>query len=186
MLLLVIALIVPALGARPGFHSTGTLEWRDCGVGDTWISVKQFNINPSPIVIPGDMTVSLEGAITHNLADQVSLDVLFEKSLLGRFTKVPCKNDVGTCHYTDPCHFLKVFENQGTCPPQLTANGLPCTCPFSPDKLHMPPSKFTVTNISDAWKFLANGEYHVKITMNDKHTNQLRACMETYLTIGVK
>ncbi|XP_067675205.1 ganglioside GM2 activator-like [Haliotis asinina] len=186
MLLLVVALIVPALGARPGFHSTGTLEWRDCGVGDSWISVKQFNINPSPIVVPGDMTVSLEGAITHKLEDQVSLDVVFEKSLLGRFTRVPCKNDVGTCHYTDPCKFLKVFEDKGTCPPQLTANGLPCTCPFSPDKLHMPPSKFTVTSISDAWKFLASGEYHVKITMNDKHTKQIRGCMETYLTIGVK
>ncbi|XP_048258462.1 ganglioside GM2 activator-like [Haliotis rufescens] len=185
MLLLVVALIVPALGARPGFTDTGTLEWRDCGVGSSWVSVNKFDITPSPIKLPGDMTVTLEGAINHNLADQVTLDVIMEKSLLGIFTNVTCVNDVGTCHYTDPCHFLNTFKSRGTCPPQLVANGLPCTCPFSPDKLILPPSKFTVTNISDAWKILADGEYHVKLTLNDKTTQQLRGCVETYIVIAV-
>ncbi|XP_071114250.1 ganglioside GM2 activator-like [Haliotis cracherodii] len=194
MLLLVVALIVPALGVRPGFHSTGSLEWRDCGVGDSWVSVKQFDIQPSPIKLPGDMTVSLDGTISHDISDQVTLDVVMEKKLLGRFVKVPCQGSlgstslllrfisVGICHYTDPCHFLNTFKQQGTCPPQLTANGLPCTCPFSPNKLHLPPSKFTVTN---AWRFLIDGELHIKITMDDKHTKQLRGCFETYLNIDV-
>ncbi|XP_048258343.1 ganglioside GM2 activator-like [Haliotis rufescens] len=182
MLLLVVALIVPALGARPGFTDTGTIEWRDCGVGDSWVSVKQFDITPTPIKLPGDMTVTLDGTINHDLSDQVTLDVLIEKNLLGLFTRVGCIKDVGTCHYTDPCHFLDTFKNRGTCPPQLTANGLPCTCPFSPMKLHLPPSKFTVTSIGDFWKLiLDDGELHVKITMNDKRTNQLRGCVEAYL-----
>ncbi|XP_048258463.1 ganglioside GM2 activator-like [Haliotis rufescens] len=88
-------------------------------------------------------------------------------------------------HYTDPCHFLNFFNPRGTCPPQLTANGLPCTCPFNPDKLQLPPSKFTVTSIRDTWKFLADGEYHVKLTLNDKTTQQLRGCVETYIVIAV-
>ncbi|XP_048258461.1 ganglioside GM2 activator-like isoform X2 [Haliotis rufescens] len=153
MLLLVVALIVPALGARTGFTDTGTIEWRDCGVGDSWVSVKQFDISPTPLKLPGDITVSFDGTISHDIADQITLDVLMEKKLLGTFIMVPCQINVGTCHYTDPCHFLNTFKSRGTCPPQPTANGLPCTCPFSPDKLHLASSKFTVTGISDAWKF---------------------------------
>ncbi|XP_071114470.1 ganglioside GM2 activator-like [Haliotis cracherodii] len=186
MLLLVVALIVPALGARTGFTDTGSLEWRDCGVGDSWVNVTTFDITPTPIKVPGDMTVTLDGTISHDLTDQVTLDVLMEKKLLNIFTRVPCQGSVGTCHYTDPCHFLDTFKNRGTCPPQLTANGLPCTCPFSPKALHLPPSTFTVTGISDAWKFaLVDSEFHVKISMNDKQTNQLRGCVETYLIIDV-
>ncbi|XP_046573245.1 ganglioside GM2 activator-like isoform X1 [Haliotis rubra] len=190
MLLLVVALIVPALGARPGFTSTGNLEWRDCGIGDSWMSVKKFDISPNPVVLPGDITVTLEGEITHDLANQVTMDVLMEKKLLGTFIKVPCTTtggSVGTCHYTDPCHCLNFFKHSGTCPPFLTANGLPCTCPFNPDKLSLPASKFTVTGINRAWKLvLEDSEYHVKITVNEKPSGQLRGCLEVYLNINVK
>ncbi|XP_071114306.1 ganglioside GM2 activator-like [Haliotis cracherodii] len=185
MLLLVLALTVPAFGVRPGFQSTGTLEWRDCGVGDSWVSIHQLNASPSPIKLPGDFMVSLDGTITHNLADELTLDVLLEKAMLGRYTKWPCVHDVGTCHYTDPCHFLNRYLNRAYCPPQLTANGIPCTCPFNPDRLHMPPTRFTASSISDNWKFMASGDYHVKITLNDKHTKQLRGCVEAYLIIEV-
>ncbi|XP_067674217.1 ganglioside GM2 activator-like [Haliotis asinina] len=187
MLLLLVTLVVPALGARPGFTSTGNLEWRDCGVGNSWMSVSKFDISPNPVLVPGNMTVTMEGAISHDLADQVTMDVLMEKKLLGRFTKVPCTGVVGTCHYTDPCHFLNTFKQSGTCPPQLTANGLPCTCPFNPDKLNLPASKFTVTGIAGDWKaVLEDSEFHVKITVNDKKDGQLRGCMETYINIDVK
>ncbi|XP_048258458.1 ganglioside GM2 activator-like [Haliotis rufescens] len=185
MLLLVVALIVPALGARPGFTDTGTIEWRDCGVGDSLVSVKQFDISPTPLKLPGDITVSFDGTISHDIADQITLDVLMEKKLLGTFIRAPCQGNVGTCHYTDPCHFLNTFKQLGTCPPQLTAKSLPCTCLFRPMKLHLPPSTFTVTCINNVfWKTVLNdGEFHVKITMNDKRTNQLRGCVEIYLVI---
>ncbi|XP_046573244.1 ganglioside GM2 activator-like [Haliotis rubra] len=190
MLLLVVALIVPALGARPGFTSSGNLEWRDCGIGNSWMSVKKFDISPTPLVVPGDMTVTMEGEITHELEDKVTMDVLMEKKLLGNFIRVPCYGttaSVGTCHYTDPCHFLNTFKQSGTCPPQLTANGLPCTCPFNPKKLSLPASQFTVTAINGAWKLvLDDSEFHVKITVNEKPSGQLRGCVEVYLNINVK
>ncbi|XP_071114209.1 ganglioside GM2 activator-like [Haliotis cracherodii] len=183
MLLLVVALIVPALGARPGFTDTGSLEWRDCGFGDSWVSVKQFDITPLPIKLPGDMTVSLEVEIKQYLSDQFTMDVFIEKKLLGIFIKVPCFHDLGTCHHTDPCNILYTLQQQGSCPPQLSAYGLSCICPFSPKTHHMPPTRFTVS-ISDAWRIFIDGEFHIKITMHDKMTKQLRGCVETYLEIA--
>ncbi|XP_071096639.1 ganglioside GM2 activator-like [Haliotis cracherodii] len=184
MLWLLLVFNVPALGVRPGFHSTGNLEWRDCGVGDSWVSVKQFDVSPSPVTLPGEFTVSFVGTITHSIRDDVTMDVLMEKELLGSFVKEYCIQDFGTCHYTDPCHFFNIYRQQGICPPQLTANGIPCTCPFNPDQLHMPPTKFSIFNISAIWKYLLSyGNYYLKITLNEKRTHQLRGCFETYLVL---
>ncbi len=66
------------------------------GVGAHWVGFKSFDITPTPIKIPGDMFVSLDGSIAHHLQNQVDMDVLMEKELLGQFTTVPCKSDVGT------------------------------------------------------------------------------------------
>lgn len=67
-----------------------------------------------------------------------------------KFSKIlNCSN------YDNPCEFLSAFETSGTCPAQLAANGLPCTCPFNPSTINLPPSLFHVTHLNTAWSILA-------------------------------
>lgn len=51
----------------------------------------------------------------------------------------------------NPCEFLSAFETSGTCPTQLTSHGLPCTCPFNPSAINLPPSVFHVRHLDPAW-----------------------------------
>ncbi|XP_067660754.1 uncharacterized protein [Haliotis asinina] len=183
MLLVVLLFVVPVQGVRHGFQASVFTEWKDCGVGDSWVSVNQFDFRPDSFDIHLEFTTSFDATITHSIADQVTLDVLIEKKLLGRYTRVPCMGDFGSCHYTDPCQFLNKFKQHGTCPVQLTANGIPCTCPFNPDRLLMPMTKFSIYNLRSPWKyFLSNADYYLKITINEKRDQQLRGCFEAYLS----
>ena len=68
--------------------------------------------------------------------------------------------------YDNPCEFLSAFKTSGTCPTQLEANGLPCTCPFNPTNINLPPSVFHVTQISAAWQWIAS----VSLNVLKKHT----------------
>ncbi|XP_046558990.1 ganglioside GM2 activator-like isoform X1 [Haliotis rubra] len=168
MLLVVLLFIALAQGVRSGFQQSDFTKWRDCGVGDSWVSVKQFDFRPDPFFTNLEFTTSFDAIITHSIADQVTMDVLVEKQLLGRYTKVPCTSDMGTCHYTDPCHFLNAYNQHGTCPPQLTANGIPCTCPFNPDKLSIPMTKFSLNRMRGLWRdIFYDAEFHLKITINE-------------------
>lgn len=64
---------------------------------------------------------------------------------------------VATTHsiYDNPCEFLSAFETSGTCPTQLETHGLPCTCPFNPLNIDLPPTLFEVTHLNTAWQVLA-------------------------------
>ncbi|ESO89284.1 hypothetical protein LOTGIDRAFT_106327, partial [Lottia gigantea] len=117
--------------------------------------VSKFDITPSPIKVPGNLRVNLDSKITHQLENAVTMDVVFEKELLGVYTKVVCVKSVGTCHYDDPCHFLNSFNGPKGCPKELAQNGLPCTCPFKAQAIKLPNTEFVVTSVSSAWSFLA-------------------------------
>ncbi|XP_055955204.1 ganglioside GM2 activator-like [Patella vulgata] len=183
--LILVAFLSTTLAVRPGFIGSGNLEWRDCAnSADSWVSISKFDISPKPIPLPGDMVVELNSDLSHLLKDAVGMDVVIEKELLGQFTKIVCVKNVGTCHYDDPCHFLNVFKTDAGCPKQLSDNGLPCTCPFNPLAINLPPSTFTVTKINSAWGFLATGTYRIKVTVTEKATSTVRGCLEAYLNIA--
>ncbi|XP_046558998.1 ganglioside GM2 activator-like isoform X2 [Haliotis rubra] len=153
---------------------------------DTWVLSPQLEINPSPIKLPGDIIVSFDGFITHDISDNIVMDILMEKGRLnGGWTKVPCVNNLGTCNYNYPCSFLNSFKQNGMCPVQFITNGIPCSCPFKPGRFHMAPTKFTVSSLSSYWLLILDGNFHVKITITDKQSHQLRGFVETYLNITI-
>jgi hypothetical protein len=53
--------------------------------------------------------------------------VLIEKSILGKYIKLPCIDNVGSCYYDDLCQLLNQISQ---CPDPLVAAGIPCQCPF--------------------------------------------------------
>lgn len=57
-------------------------------------------------------------------------------------------------NYDNPCELLSTYETSGTCPVKLEAHGLPCTCPFNPSTINLPPSVFHMTHLNRAWSLL--------------------------------
>lgn len=58
-------------------------------------------------------------------------------------------------YYDNICDWLSLFETSGTCPTQLVVHGLPCTCPFNPSTINLPPSLFHVTHLNTEWLIVA-------------------------------
>lgn len=53
--------------------------------------------------------------------------------------------------FDNPCELFSAFGNSGNCPVQLAAHGIPCTCPFNPTTIDLPPSVFVVPHIDAGW-----------------------------------
>lgn len=55
-----------------------------------------MSLSPSPAVLPGDITVGMQGTVHHNFGSDVRMRVTMQKQLLGQWTMVPCANKVGS------------------------------------------------------------------------------------------
>ena len=88
---------------------------------------------------------------------------------------IPVATDIGykteSGGSDNPCEFLSAFKTSGTCPPQLTSHGLPCTCPFNPSSINLPPSVFEIAQINTAWQWLATVSHYFS---NVKKVNYYR------------
>ncbi|XP_078313193.1 ganglioside GM2 activator-like [Crassostrea virginica] len=151
--------------------SEATFTWWDCVPATTthpYVTFTKMDISPSPAVLPGNITASVQATVHHNFGRDVKMVVKMDKKLLGAWTKVPCAHNVGSCNYDNPCEFLSAFQTSGTCPPQLEAHGLPCTCPFNPENINLPPSVFQA-KLNTAWEWIATGEFRVEAEMIHGH-----------------
>ncbi|XP_041354105.1 ganglioside GM2 activator-like [Gigantopelta aegis] len=190
LVLLLVAVFSQSLAQH--WTDTGNIKWRKCGTSHDWVHVTKFDIEPKPVLLPGTISVTLEGDISHRLGHQVTMDIIVEKQLLGTWVRVPCTGthyNVGTCHYTDPCNYLRTFERDGQCPPQLQNNGIQCTCPFDPKQLRLTRAGFHIGAVTHGFEgFLRdNNEYQVTIKLNDKHNADVeRMCIQARVHINVR
>lgn len=61
----------------------------------------------------------------------LQLNVTVEKEVAGFWVRVPCVEQLGSCHYQDACALLDELTPPGQdCPPPLSVYQLPCRCPF--------------------------------------------------------
>lgn len=59
------------------------------------------------------------------------LNLTLEKEVAGLWVKIPCVEQLGSCHYRDACDLLSRLIPPGQdCPEPLHTYGLPCRCPF--------------------------------------------------------
>lgn len=57
--------------------------------------------------------------------------MILEREVAGFWVKVPCVEELGSCHYPDVCDILDQVIPPGLdCPEPLRTYGLPCHCPF--------------------------------------------------------
>ncbi|KAM3866934.1 coiled-coil domain-containing protein 69-like [Diretmus argenteus] len=110
-------------------------DWKNCGQPDAPAVLKTLKLSPDPITIPGDLTAVASGSTSVVLSAPLSVNVTMEKEVAGFWVKIPCLEELGSCHYRDACDLLDQLIPPGQdCPEPLHTYGLPCHCPFKAKK----------------------------------------------------
>ncbi|XP_028315550.1 ganglioside GM2 activator [Gouania willdenowi] len=139
-----------------------SFDWNNCAGPDAPAVLKSLSVAPDPILIPGDVTASASGSTTVELKAPLSVNVTLEKEVAGIWVKVPCLENLGSCHYEDGCDILDQLIPPGQdCPEPLHSYGLPCHCPFKTGSYSLPQSNFFLPKL-DLPYWLTNGNYRVQ------------------------
>ncbi|KAM9741421.1 ganglioside GM2 activator [Menidia menidia] len=137
-------------------------DWKNCGQPDAPAVLRTLALTPDPISIPGDLTAAASGTTAVELAAPLSLNVTLEKEVAGFWVRVPCVEELGSCHYGDACAVLSQLTPPGQdCPEPLHSYGLPCRCPFKAGSYSLPQSQFYLPHV-DLPYWLTNGNYRVQ------------------------
>uniref|UniRef100_A0A8C7YHW2 Ganglioside GM2 activator n=1 Tax=Oryzias sinensis TaxID=183150 RepID=A0A8C7YHW2_9TELE len=179
-------------------------DWKNCWKPDAPALLKSLTVSPDPIAIPGQLTAAASGSTSVELEAPLSLNVTLKKEVAGIWVKVPCLDDLGSCHYPDACDLLDQLIPPGQdCPEPLHTYGLPCHCPFkavspaaarappaplpAPDPLlppqglySLPQSDFYLPNV-DLPYWLTNGKYTVQGVLGVP--GQELGCLEVALSV---
>ncbi|XP_027865464.1 ganglioside GM2 activator [Xiphophorus couchianus] len=137
-------------------------DWKNCGQPDAPAVLKSLTVSPDPINIPGSLTAAASGSTLVELASPLSVNVTMEKEVAGFWVKIPCLEQLGSCHYKDACEILNQLIPPGQdCPEPLHTYGLPCHCPFKAGSYSLPQSQFYLPYM-DLPYWLTNGNYRVQ------------------------
>ncbi|XP_078317422.1 ganglioside GM2 activator-like [Crassostrea virginica] len=148
-----------------------SVTWKDCVPASTfhpYITFTSICMSPSPLVIPGNITVGVQATIHHHFGTDVRMVVKMDKLMLGQWTKIPCSESVGSCHYDSVCDFVSTYMNLWGCPTQLEQHGINCTCPFNPSSIDLPPSVFGA-KVNSRWQWIMTGRFRVQAEMIHGH-----------------
>ncbi|KAF7707461.1 ganglioside GM2 activator [Silurus meridionalis] len=156
-------------------------SWENCGKADDPAVMKSLSLSPDPINIPGDLTASAAGTTSVALVSPVSLNVTLEKEVAGFWVKVPCLEELGSCHYPDACDILDQLIPPGQdCPEPLHTYGLPCHCPFKAGDYSLPQSVFSLPKVELPF-WLTNGQYRVQGVLGN--LDKELGCLKVTLTL---
>ncbi|MBZ3884193.1 Ganglioside GM2 activator [Sciurus carolinensis] len=155
----------PAAPARIGLNrpsQLGSFSWDNCDEGKDPAVIKSLMLEPDPIVVPGNVTVSVEGKTSVPLTSPQKVELTVEKEVAGFWVKIPCVEQLGSCTYEDFCDVLSNLIPPGEpCPEPLHTYGLPCHCPFKEGTYSLPKSDFTVPDLElPSW--LSTGNYRIE------------------------
>lgn len=166
-LLIILGLLLagPAAPARIGLKrlsQLGSFSWDNCDEGKDPAVIKSLMLEPDPIAVPGNVTVSVEGKTSVPLTSPQKVELTVEKEVAGLWVKIPCVEHLGSCTYEDVCNVLDTVIAPGEpCPEPLHTYGLPCHCPFKEGTYSLPKSDFTVPDLElPGW--LSSGNYRIK------------------------
>lgn len=119
--------------------------------------------------------------ISSSLFTPHQLNVTLEKEVAGFWVKVPCLEEMGSCHYQDACDILNQLIPPGQdCPEPLHTYGLPCHCPFQAGSYSLPQSDFYLPHM-DLPSWLTNGNYRVEGVLGSQ--DQELGCLKIALSL---
>lgn len=60
------------------------------------IKFTKLDVSPKPVILPGDMFVSLDSSVGLQIPTDAKMNVTIEKRLFNHWQVMPCHNDAGT------------------------------------------------------------------------------------------
>lgn len=140
----------------------GSFSWDNCDEGKDPAVINSLTVQPDPIVIPGDVVVSVEGKTSVPLTSPQKVELTVEKEVAGFWVKIPCVEQLGSCSYENICDLIDEYIPPGeSCPEPLHTYGLPCHCPFKEGTYSLPMSNFTLPDLElPSW--LSTGNYRIQ------------------------
>ncbi|XP_060603850.1 ganglioside GM2 activator-like [Ruditapes philippinarum] len=150
-----------------------SFSFSDCGGPNALININQVSVTPDPIVFPGNLNVMTSFKINSPVGAPMVGDLLIEKKILGKFVKLPCIDNFGSCHYPDLCELLEQVQ----CPDPIVRIGIDCTCPLKANNYTLPKTEFEV-DVS----VIPSGDYHIK--GNVMYMNKEAACLDLMLSFS--
>ena len=74
----------------------GLIQFSAASTAHPYVTFTSVSVSPSPVVLPGNMTIGVQGTVHHHFGTDVRMVVKMDKLLLGQWTKVPCSQNVGS------------------------------------------------------------------------------------------
>ncbi|XP_042544875.1 ganglioside GM2 activator [Dipodomys spectabilis] len=177
----------PATPARLGSNQLsklGSFSWDNCDKWKDPAVIQSLTLEPDPIVVPGNVTVSVQGKTQVPLSSPQKVELTVEKEVAGFWVKIPCVEQLGSCTYENVCEMLDNYIPPGqTCPEPLYTYGLPCHCPFKEGTYSLPSSDFTLPDLElPSW--LSTGNYRVQSILSSR--GERLACIKIAVSLRGK
>ncbi|GFO48855.1 ganglioside gm2 activator [Plakobranchus ocellatus] len=147
--------------------------YNNCGHPETDIfNLTSIIIRPDPVQLPGKVTLGASFVFRETARSPIKLQVEIDVRSGGKWLKLPCIEQVGTCTYEDICDLLSLLP---ACPEPLVSAGIPCQCPFPKGSYNLPASTIDIP-----LELVPPGDYKVKAVFTNGE--KPGACIE--LTIS--
>ncbi|WAR00003.1 SAP3-like protein [Mya arenaria] len=131
-----------------------SFSFKDCGGAGALVNINSLSITPDPVVFPGPLNVATDFKINSPLGQPLKGDLYIAKKVLGKYIKLPCIDNFGSCSYADLCVLLEQVQ----CPDPIVRIGIDCTCPLKANSYSLPKTEFDVdVSFIPAGDYMARG-----------------------------
>ncbi|KAG7165821.1 Ganglioside GM2 activator-like [Homarus americanus] len=136
-------------------------SWSNCGDVSDPVQLKQLQVQPDPLLIKRNISLNLNSFLTVDVDAPISAIVKVERRIGWLWVKLPCLDELGSCHYEDLCKLVPLSPTE-PCPDPFPRFKLPCRCPLSKGHYSVQDGVFSIPGIADilpAW--LVSGDYYI-------------------------
>ncbi len=99
---------------------------------------------------------------------------MLEKNITGRYIKIPCVDNIGSCTYTGICDAWAQV-----CPQYFSNYSVPCTCPIPPKLYSIPDVSI---EIDATLPTILAGEFRIAGTLNTGSTRII--CLQAQISLS--
>ncbi|XP_060594957.1 uncharacterized protein LOC132749253 [Ruditapes philippinarum] len=163
---------------------------------DAILKVGNVEIGPDPVVIPGDLVMTMAANSTAPLGSS-TLNLSVKRKTFLIDIPIPCISHIGSCSYPDLCtlvdqmineNWLGVTSGIATQLKTILANsGIDASrCPQPAQMLKIDHQSIHLPEIPSALSHFAAGDYHINIQLIDNVSKKMNLCVDAFLTIEEK
>ncbi|XP_060604988.1 ganglioside GM2 activator-like [Ruditapes philippinarum] len=163
-------------------------QCRNRSPGSSPVHLTRLDMEPNPILLPGDMFFTIEGYTNRTLGSSaLHLDIVRE----GYFVNIPipCFRNIGSCTYNDMCTMLDDMVNENwlgitrnlarDIQQMLRNNGMtPGLCPQPPQTVSIIRNRIRLPTLPRALNFFAEGTYLARVRVTDNVSRDELVCFD--------